>query len=219
MLFSFATYYNWYKTFTYNGVVTYLSDNYIRKISVFFEKKVLKIPNPTLFNRIMYKIFFTIGRNSLLVFRYIPFITLVLVFLHDCFYNNFILHHIYSILPFYALFLIWYRVSHGLHGRLEQYDVILFIKMYSYPQIMYVESSPEENNALLQYMRDWFMFTCPDPYNDYDYTHCDTLNAKRFICMRGPYEDCPEEAYVYVNYGHHYPVIYIYGERDERKWL
>lgn len=218
-VFSFAVYRNWYKKFTYNGVIDYLTDNYINEIAIFFERKVLKVSNATLFNRVMYKIFFKIGRNTLTIFRYIPFLILMLVFLKDCFYNNFVLHHIYSVLPFYALFLIWYRVSHGLHRRLEQYDVILFIKMYAHPQIMYIESSQEEKDALIQYMKDWFIFTCPDPENDYDYTHCDTLNAKRFICMRGSYEECPEEAYVYVNYGHHYPAIYVHEEKNEKKWL
>lgn len=84
---------------------------------------------------------------------------------------------------------------------------------------MFIDLSWEERNALLQYMGDWFMFTCPDPENDYDYTHVDSLYEKRFICTRGSYEDCPEEAYVYRNYGDYYLIRYIYGERDEKKWL
>lgn len=65
-------------------------------------------------------------------------------------------------------------------------------------------------------MKDWFTFIILE--YEYEYTHCNSLHAKR-ICTRGPYEDCPKEAYVYLNYGHHYLGVYVPGERDERKWL
>jgi hypothetical protein len=125
------------------------------------------------------------------------------------------------VLPFYALFLVWYRISDGLINRFERYDMILFQKMYAYPQIMYVESTQEEKEALLLYMKDWFVYRFSNDDENYNYTHFYTLNDKRFTCMRGRYAnaECAQEPYVYENYSYHYTIPYIPGEKDNKKWL
>lgn len=181
-MFSHAVYHRWYQKFTYSGVMEYIRFKYLIKIAIIFENKVLKVKNPTLFNRVMYKIFDYIFAAAERIFSYPPSLILFYTFFYDCYYNNLILHKVFYVLPFYALFLIWYRVSDGLDKRFSEYDGVLFLKMYAYPHIMFMESSREENNALLQYMKDWFTFIVSE--YEYEYTHCNSLHAKRFICTR-----------------------------------
>lgn len=73
--------------------------------------------------------------NHIKVFYYIPIFLLTYLFIYDCYYNDFVLNKVFWILPFYALFIIWYRISLVFRNRDVFIERYLFDKMYCYPYV------------------------------------------------------------------------------------
>jgi hypothetical protein len=125
----------------------------IMRISQIFFKFYEKY-NIALFN-IIYKFFRFILKHSFVIFRYILFSVLILLVIYDCVFNNWIIVKLYYYLPFYLIFVLWYKFSFFLYNTDSVRNEIIFERCYCYPEIAYMFVTDKDDEDLFVYMSNW----------------------------------------------------------------
>lgn len=151
---------------------------------------------------IKWKIPSFLKRHHIKVFYYTPMFILTYLFIYDCYYNDFILNKVFWLLPFYAIFIVWYRISLVFRRRYLFIERYLFDKMYCYPYIQFEPLDKEELDHLVNYMKSWFVHL--DTSTDFGifsgtFKCTDSIEAKRYVCVRGFYTNTHEYNYVLLN--------------------
>lgn len=81
------------------------------------------------------------------------FSLLLVLFVYDCYFNNFVIEKVFYYLPIYFLFLMWYTVSFFLYNTSHELDSILFEMYYCEPLVIYVNLTPEYEEELQLYIK------------------------------------------------------------------
>ena len=147
----------------------YYSESYLRKVLKFSTKytfdeitdKCITFLNKLLFGKISPHI----SKIILYVQIYIYFsatIILILLFISDCYFNNWVLNNVLLYLPFYMIFKKWYNISKTIKLSHADYDKIIFERYYAEPYILYVNLTQKEEDELNTYINAGFEYLGTD---------------------------------------------------------
>jgi hypothetical protein len=121
-----------------------------------------------------------------------PKLILIFFFLFDCFYNEWILHLIFYYLPFYLVIEIFKNISNFFCYTNEDLNRIIYERYYEEDNILYINTTIEEDEFILRYITNGFRcFSHDVTANDFeelwkkkllllDFSHIFT-NQRRFV--------------------------------------
>lgn len=89
---------------------------------------------------------FYLARNVLVSIRNLLFYSLILLIVYDCIFNNWIITKIYALLPFYIIFMLYYKLGYFLYNTDHVKNEIIFERCYCFPYIAYFNISKEEDD-------------------------------------------------------------------------
>lgn len=117
--------------------------------------------------------------------RYGTLAILLIIFVSECIWNNWLLHYTIYYLLFYIIFVLWYRLSFALFYQDLILDRIIFERAYCEPEIYYVNLTEKEEFELENYIRKPYDYSTRTPISECLQTSFDFLHPiqihKRFI--------------------------------------
>jgi hypothetical protein len=96
--------------------------------------------------------------ESFFVLRIIPILLLIILFLYDCYFNNWIITKMFYYLPFYLLYNLWYQTNSFLDGNHIIFDRVIYERYYKTKDILYVNTTDEEEEFLETYIKKGFKY-------------------------------------------------------------
>ena len=117
------------------------------------------IPDTKISNKIKYIVDTGVISKLHYLYRRLPFLVLVILFIYDCYYNSWIITKVFYYLPFYLIFNLWYKSSNFLCKNYAEFDRILHEMYYCRDIILYVGVTKEEFTLLETYINKGFKYT------------------------------------------------------------
>jgi hypothetical protein len=126
------------------------------------------------------------------------FSILIIIFIYDCYINNFILIYTKYYLLFYMIFHLWCKLSDFAQCENIGINELLFERTYCFPKIVYINLTEEEEESLLMYCKNI-------PLDDYDRTGLlfNVVLKKQYIAQD------PSQYFYYNEEGEKKPMPYL----------
>lgn len=94
---------------------------------------------------------------SLNILKYLPLSILCSFLYYDLLHNNYILHYIFYYLPFYFMYSLWKTLSSFLRYTDKSLDFIIYERYYEEDNVLYINTTEEEEEILLGYIKRGFI--------------------------------------------------------------
>jgi hypothetical protein len=84
--------------------------------------------------------------------KYLPLILLFMLFMYDCFFNNWVISKVFYYLPFYIIYKLWYNITQFFVDMDDVLNRIIYERYYEEDNVLYIGTTFEEDEIIKKYL-------------------------------------------------------------------